>query len=65
MWTGIGRHTKFKFSLEYKAVLKYTILYLVALLMIGPEFLKDPENKKINPLLEHNPMALDKIIVEV
>ena len=48
MWTGVPRCIKFESSPAHKAVLNCVMPYLVALMMIGPEFLEDPENDQIN-----------------
>ncbi len=34
-------------------------------MMTGPEVSEDPENKPINPWPERNPMALDRMIMNV
>ena len=46
-------------------MLNCAMLYIVALIMTGPEFLEDLKNNQINLLPERNPMALDRLIVEV
>lgn len=37
----------------------------MALMMTGPEFSEDPKNEQINPWPERNPMALDKMMMNV
>lgn len=37
-------YIKFEFSLEYKVIFNYTILYLMILIMIDFEFLKNLKN---------------------
>ena len=37
----------------------------MALVMTGFEFFEDLENKQINPWPEHNPMSLDKMMMNV
>ena len=39
--------------------------YLMTLMMTGPEFSKEPENEQINFWPKRNPMALDKMIMNV
>ena len=39
--------------------------YLMAFMITGPEFSEDPENEQINPWPECNPIALDKIMMNV
>ena len=65
LWTGVLHHTKYKSNPGHKAIYNTIILYLVALMMTGPELSKDPENKQINLWPERNPMALDKMMINV
>ena len=65
MWTGVPRRTKYESNLGHKAVYDCPIPYLMALMMTGPEFSEDLENEQINPWPEGNPMALDKIMMNV
>ena len=65
IWTSVPRRIKFKSSSGHKAVLNCAILYLMALIMTGPEFSEDPKNDQINSWPERNPMALDRTMVEV
>lgn len=58
-------YTNFESSLEYKTVYNFAMPYLVALMMTGPKFLEDLENNQINLWPERNPMALDRIIIEI
>ncbi len=39
--------------------------YFTALMMTGPEVSEDPENKSINTWPERNPMALDRMMMNV
>lgn len=48
MWTGIPYYTKFEFNSGHQDVLNCTMLYLVALMITGLEFLEDRENDQIN-----------------
>ena len=65
MWTDIPRCTKYKSSLGYNAIYNYVMPYLTALIITSPEVLEDPDNKPINPWPEHNPMALNQMIMNV
>ena len=65
MCTRLPRCIKFESSPGHKAVLNYAMPYLVALMMTGPEFLKDTETYQINPWPNRNFIALDKTIIEV
>lgn len=64
MKIGIPHCIKFEFSPGHKAVFNYAIPYLIALMITGFEFLEDFKNNQINPYLERNPIALDRIMVE-
>ncbi len=65
MWTGVPRRTKYKSSPSHKAVYNCVMPYLTALMMIGLEVLEDPENEPINLWPERNPMALDRMMMNV
>ncbi len=65
IWTGVPRRTKYQSNSGHRAVYNCTIPYLMALMMTGPEFSEDPENEQIYPWLERNPMALDKMMMNV
>ncbi len=65
IWTGVPRRTKYKSNLGHKAVYNCAMLYLMALMMTGPEFSEDPENEQINSWPERNPMSLDKMMINV
>ncbi len=39
--------------------------HFMAMMMTGHEFSEDPENEQINPWSEHNPMVLDKMMMNV
>lgn len=65
MWTGIPYCSKFESSPGYKTVLNSAMSYLVRLMMTGPEFLEDLKNNQINLQPEHNPMALDKTMMDI
>ena len=39
--------------------------YLMALIMTSPKFSENPKNEQINPWLEFNPMALNKMMINV
>ncbi len=61
IWTGVPRRTKYKSNQGHKAVYNCAMPYLMALMMTGPEFFEDPENEQIYPWPERNPIALDKM----
>ncbi len=65
IWTGVPRRTKYESNPEHKAVYNCAMLYLMALMMTGTKFSEDPENEQINPWPERNPMALDKMRMNV
>lgn len=65
MGISVAPYIKFEVNLEYEAIFNCAIPYLVALMIIGIEFLEDPENNLINPWPEGNTIVLDKIIMEV
>lgn len=65
MQLGVFCCTKYKSSPGYKTVYNSTILYFTALMMTGPEVLEDPKKNQINLQPEHNPMALNRIILNV
>ncbi len=65
MQTGVSRRTKYKSSPGHKTVYNCVIPYLIALMMTGPEVLEDPENESINPWPERNPMALDRMMMNM
>ena len=65
MQTGVPRRTKYKSNLGHKAVYNSAIPYLMALMMTGSEFFEDPENEQINPWPKCNPMAQDKMMMNV
>ena len=65
MWTGVARRTKYESNPGHKAVYNSVMPYLMALMMTGPEFFEDPKNEEINPWLKRNPIALDKMMINV
>lgn len=65
MWLDIPRYIKYKCSLGYKTIYNCTMSYFIVLIMTGLEVLKDPENHQTNPWPEHNPMTLNKIMLNV
>lgn len=65
MWIRVLCCIKFKSSLEHKNMLNCAIPSLIALMIIGSEFLEDPENNKTNLWPERNFMVLNRIIMEV
>ncbi len=65
MWMGVPRRTKYEFSPGHKAVYNYVMPYLTALMMTSPEVLEDPENEPINFQPERNPMALDRMMMNM
>ncbi len=65
MWTGVPRRTKYKSSTGHKAVYNYVMPYFIALMMTGLEVSEDPKNEPINPSPERNPMALDRMMMNM
>ncbi len=65
MWTGVPCRTKYKSSISHKAVYNCVMPYLIALKMTSPEVSEDLKNKPINPWSERNPMAQDKMIMNM
>lgn len=65
MWLGVFYRTKYKFSPEYKIVHNCAILYFIILIMIGPKILDNSENDQTSPWFERNPMALNKIVLNM
>ncbi len=65
MWIGVPRHTKYESSPGHKAVYNCVMPYLTVLMMTGLEVLEDLENEPINPWPERNPMALDRMMMNV
>ena len=65
MWTGVPRCTKYESKLGHKVVYNSVMPYLMRLIITGLEFSKNPKNKQINPWPEYNPMALDKIMMNM
>lgn len=65
IWTSVPYYIKFKSRSRHNSVLNCDMPYLVALMMSGSEFSKNPENNQINLWPERNPMALDRMMVEV
>lgn len=57
--------SKCKSSLEHKAVYNYAMLYLIALIIIDSKILEHPENNETNPWPEHNPIALNRIMLNM
>ena len=60
---GVLCRTKYKYNPRHKAIYNSAIPYLMALIMISFEFSEDPENEQINFWPKHNPIALDKIMI--
>lgn len=56
----ISYHIKYKSSSDYKTIYNYIIFYLIILIMINPEILKNSENKQINFEPSCNPIDLIK-----
>ncbi len=65
MWMGVPRCTKYESSPGHKAIYNCVIPYLTALILIGPEVLEDPKNESINLWPERNPMALDRMMINI
>lgn len=65
MWMRILYCTKFESSPEYKSFFKYTMLYLIMLIITGLEFLKGSKKNQINLWPKYNLMALDRTIVKI
>lgn len=64
-WLGVSYLTKCESSLRYKAINNCVISYFTVKMMTGPEISDDPENDRINPWPEHNPIALNRIILNI
>ncbi len=62
---GIPHCIKYESSPGHKAVYNCVMPYLTALMMTSPEILEDPKNEPINPWPERNPMALDRIMMNI
>ncbi len=65
MWTNVPCCTKYESSLGHKTVYNWVMPYLTALMLTGPEVLKDSENEPINLWSERNLMVFDKMIINV
>ena len=65
MWTVVPRCTKYKSNSGHKIVYNSVMAYLMALMITGPEISEDPENEQINLWPERNPIALDKMMINV
>ncbi len=65
MWMGVPRRTKYESSPGHKAVYNCVMPYLTVLMMTGPKVSEDLENEPINPWPERNPMALDRMMMNV
>ncbi len=65
MWTGILCRTKYESSPDHKAIYNYFMSYLKVLMMTGPEVLEDPKNEPINLWPKRNPIALDRMIMNM
>lgn len=65
MWLNILYYTKYKFNLRYKTIYIYTMLYLTMLKMISLKVLKDLKNNQTNLWPKHNPIILNKIMLNI
>ena len=64
MWTDVLHCIKFEYSPGNKPLYNCAILYLMALIMNGLEFSKDPKKDHINPWPECKFIALNKTMVK-
>lgn len=58
-------HTKYEFSLDYKAVYNYAIPYFTVLMIISSKILEDLKNIQINPQPDRNPIVLNRIMLDM
>lgn len=56
---------KYKSSLGYKTIHNCVMLYFIILIMTSLEILGEPEKKQINPWPKHNPIVLDRMMMNV
>ena len=65
MWTSVSCRIKYEYSLGHKTVYNCVMSYLTTLMMTSQEVSEELENKPINPWPKCNPIALNKIMINM